>query len=51
MIEFAESFGFFAGPLSAGGLLDAFGGSEKGAGPYRPAMVSPIQAASESVRG
>jgi hypothetical protein len=39
-IEVAESFGYFAGPISAGALLDAFGGTDKGNGPYLPAIVS-----------
>lgn len=34
------SFGNLAGPISAGALLDAFGGSDQGAGPYKPAIVS-----------
>ena len=34
------SFGNLAGPVSAGALLDAFGGTEQGAGPYKPAIVS-----------
>jgi hypothetical protein len=39
-LEVAESFGYFAGPMSAGALLDAFGGVHQGAGPYLPAIVS-----------
>jgi hypothetical protein len=34
------SFGNLAGPISAGALLDAFGGPGQGAGPYKPAIVS-----------
>jgi len=34
------SFGNLAGPVSAGALLDAFGGTDQGAGPYKPAIVS-----------
>ncbi|KAH8085933.1 major facilitator superfamily domain-containing protein [Filobasidium floriforme] len=37
-LEVAESFGYFAGPVSAGALLQAFGGPGQGAAPYRPAM-------------
>lgn len=40
-LEVAMSFGNLAGPISAGALLDAFGGPDKGAGPYKPAIVSP----------
>lgn len=36
----AGSFGFLAGPISAGALLDAFGGVEAGAKAYKPAIVS-----------
>lgn len=36
------SFGNLAGPISAGALLDAFGGPNQGAGPYKPAIVSSI---------
>ena len=39
-LEVAMSFGNLAGPVSAGALLDAFGGTEQGAGPYKPAIVS-----------
>lgn len=39
-MEVAMSFGNLAGPVSAGALLDAFGGTEQGAGPYKPAIVS-----------
>ena len=39
-IELVESVGFFAGPVTAGLLLDAFGGPEAGPAAYRPAMVS-----------
>jgi hypothetical protein len=39
-IELVESVGFFAGPVTAGLLLDAFGGPEAGPSAYRPAMVS-----------
>jgi MFS family permease len=39
-LEIAASFGFLAGPISAGSLLDAFGGPSQGAGPYRPIIVS-----------
>jgi hypothetical protein len=39
-LEVAESFGYFAGPVSAGALLQTFGGPGQGAAPYRPAMVS-----------
>ena len=39
-LELAASFGFLAGPISAGALLDAFGGTTQGAGPYRPVIVS-----------
>lgn len=39
-LEVAMSFGNLAGPISAGALLDAFGGSDQGAGPYKPAIVS-----------
>lgn len=38
-LEVAESFGYFAGPISAGALLDAFGGVDSGAGPYLPVIV------------
>ncbi|GFZ49201.1 hypothetical protein JCM24511_06951 [Saitozyma sp. JCM 24511] len=38
-LEVAESFGYFAGPMSAGALLDAFGGVHQGAGPYLPAII------------
>lgn len=38
-LEVAGSFGYLAGPISAGALLDAFGGADEGAAPYRPAMV------------
>ena len=38
-LEVAESFGYFAGPVSAGALLDAFGGTQHGSGPYKPAIV------------
>jgi hypothetical protein len=38
-LEVAMSFGNLAGPVSAGALLDAFGGTEQGAGPYKPAIV------------
>ena len=41
-LEVSGSFGYLAGPISAGALLDAFGGADQGAGPYRPAMVSLI---------
>ncbi|GHJ86260.1 hypothetical protein NliqN6_2662 [Naganishia liquefaciens] len=37
-LEVSGSFGYLAGPISAGALLDAFGGADQGAGPYRPAM-------------
>jgi MFS family permease len=40
IIELIESVGFFAGPVTAGLLLDAFGGPEAGPAAYRPAMVS-----------
>ena len=39
-LEVAGSFGFLAGPISAGALLDAFGGVEAGAKAYKPAIVS-----------
>jgi hypothetical protein len=39
-MEVAASFGYLAGPISAGALLNAFGGPDQGAGPYRPAIVS-----------
>jgi MFS family permease len=39
-LELAASFGFLAGPISAGALLDAFGGTTQGAAPYRPVIVS-----------
>jgi len=39
-LELAASFGFLAGPISAGALLDAFGGTTQGAAPYRPIIVS-----------
>lgn len=39
-LEVGGSFGYLAGPISAGALLDAFGGADEGAAPYRPAMVS-----------
>ena len=39
-LEVAMSFGNLAGPISAGALLDAFGGPGQGAGPYKPAIVS-----------
>lgn len=39
-LEVAASFGFLAGPISAGALLDAFGGTGMGAAPYRPVIVS-----------
>ena len=39
-LEIAASFGFLAGPISAGALLDAFGGTSMGAEPYRPIIVS-----------
>lgn len=39
-LELAASFGFLAGPISAGALLDAFGGTMQGAAPYRPVIVS-----------
>lgn len=38
IIELIESVGFFAGPVTAGLLLDAFGGPEAGPAAYRPAM-------------
>lgn len=38
-LEVGGSFGYLAGPISAGALLDAFGGADDGAAPYRPAMV------------
>jgi MFS family permease len=38
-LEVGGSFGYLAGPVSAGALLDAFGGADQGAKPYRPAMV------------
>lgn len=41
-LEIAASFGFLAGPISAGSLLDAFGGPTRGAQPYRPIIVSPL---------
>ena len=40
-LEVAESFGYFAGPVSAGALLQALGGPNVGAAQYRPAMLSP----------
>jgi MFS family permease len=43
-LEVAQSLGYLAGPISAGALLDAFGGAGKGAAPYRPAMVSRVTA-------
>lgn len=39
-LEVFGSLGYLAGPISAGALLDAFGGADDGAAPYRPAMVS-----------
>jgi MFS family permease len=45
-LEVAMSFGNLAGPISAGALLDAFGGSNQGAGPYRPAIVSLVHSTS-----
>lgn len=39
-LEVGGSLGYLAGPISAGALLDAFGGADQGAKPYRPAMVS-----------
>jgi MFS family permease len=39
-LEVSGSFGYLAGPISAGALLDAFGGADQGAKPYRPATVS-----------
>jgi MFS family permease len=39
-LEVAMSFGNLAGPISAGALLDAFGGTSQGPGPYKPAIVS-----------
>lgn len=39
-LEISASFGFLAGPLSAGALLDAFGGTGGGSAPYRPVIVS-----------
>jgi MFS family permease len=39
-LELCGSLGYLAGPISAGALLDAFGGADNGAAPYRPAMVS-----------
>jgi MFS family permease len=33
-----DTFQYFLGPITAGILLDAFGGSDQGAKPYRPAM-------------
>lgn len=41
-LEVAESFGYFAGPISAGALLDSFGGPDRGAKAYKPAMVGPV---------
>ena len=41
-MEIAASFGFLAGPISAGSLLDAFGGPTRGAQPYRPIIVRPL---------
>ena len=38
-LEVAESLGYFAGPISAGALLDASGDTQQGAGPYKPAIV------------
>ncbi|KAJ9107351.1 hypothetical protein QFC21_000801 [Naganishia friedmannii] len=38
-LEVGGGFGYLAGPISAGALLDAFGGADQGARPYRPAMV------------
>jgi MFS family permease len=38
-LEIASSFGFLAGPISAGALLDAFGGTRGGSAPYRPIIV------------
>jgi len=37
-IELSTSLGYLLGPITAGVLLDAFGGSEQGAKPYKPAM-------------
>lgn len=37
-MELVTSFGYFLGPVTAGILLDAFGGQDQGAKPYRPAM-------------
>lgn len=39
-MEIFQSIPFFAGPVSGGFLLDAFGGPTAGAKAYRPAMVS-----------
>lgn len=39
-IEAIESIGLFAGPVSGGFLLDAFGGPTAGAKAYRPIMAS-----------
>lgn len=40
VLELVVSAGFFAGPVSGGFLLDAFGGPSAGAKAYRPVMVS-----------
>lgn len=50
-LEVAESFGYFAGPISAGALLQAFGGPGQGAAPYRPAMVSRCQGRKRVAKG
>jgi MFS family permease len=38
-MEVAMSFGNLLGPITAGALLDAFGGTGQGAEPYKPAIV------------
>jgi hypothetical protein len=43
------SFGNLAGPISAGALLDAFGGPSQGPGPYKPAIVSFFQHSEQSL--
>jgi hypothetical protein len=39
-LEVAESFGYLAGPISAGALLEVFGGPKGGREAYLPAIVS-----------
>jgi MFS family permease len=48
-LEVAMSFGNLAGPISAGALLDAFGGPSQGPGPYKPAIVSFFQRSGRSL--